>query len=61
MGADHAEHDLGQLLFLFCFQVFPAPRDADYSEDDEDYGLPEDIGLDDEDEDGFDGSDDEPV
>ena len=26
MGADHAEHDLGQLLFLFCFQVFPAPR-----------------------------------
>ena len=41
-------------------QAKPDP-DADYSEDDEDYGLPEDIGLDDEDEDGFDGSDDEPV
>ena len=41
-------------------QAKPDP-DADYSEDDEDYGLPEDIGLDDEDEDGFDGADDEPV
>ena len=41
-------------------QAKPDP-DADYPEDDEDYGLPEDIGLDDEDEDGFDGSDDEPV
>ena len=41
-------------------QAKPDP-DADYSEDDEDYGLPEDIGLDDEDEDGFDGSDDERV
>ena len=41
-------------------QAKPDP-DADYSEDDEDYGLPEDIGLDDEDEDGFDGSDDELV
>ena len=25
MGADHAEHDLGQFLLLFCFQVFPVP------------------------------------
>lgn len=41
-------------------QAKPDP-DADYLDDDEDYGLPEDIGLDDEDEDGFDGSDDEPV
>lgn len=41
-------------------QVKPDP-DADYTEDDEDYGLPDDLGLDDEDGDGFDGSDDEPV
>lgn len=41
-------------------QAKPDP-DADYLDDDEDYGLPEDIGADDEDEDGFDGSDDEPV
>ena len=39
----------------------PGFRYEDYLDDDEDYGLPEDIGLDDEDEDGFDGSDDEPV
>lgn len=41
-------------------QAKPDP-DADYSEDDEDYGLPADIGLDDEDGNEFDGSDDEPV
>lgn len=41
-------------------QSKPDP-DADYSEDDEDYGLPEDIGLDDEDGNGFDAEDDEPV
>ena len=35
--------------------------DADYTEDEEDYGLPADLGLDDEDGDGFDGADDEPV
>jgi len=41
-------------------QVKPDP-DADYTEDEEDYGLPADLGLDDEDGDGFDGADDEPV
>lgn len=41
-------------------QAKPDP-DADYSEDDEDYGLPEDIGLDDEDGSDFDAEDDEPV
>lgn len=41
-------------------QAKPDP-DADYSDDDEDYGLPADIGLDDEDGNEFDGSDDEPV
>lgn len=41
-------------------QAKPDP-DADYSEDDEDYGLPEDIGTDDEDGSGFDAEDDEPV
>ena len=41
-------------------QAKPDP-DADYSEDDEDYGLPADIGLDDEDGNGFDAEDDEPV
>ena len=41
-------------------QARPDP-DADYSEDDEDYGIPEDTGLDDEDGNEFDGSDDEPV
>ena len=41
-------------------QAKPDP-DADYSEDDEDYGLPEDAGPDDEDGGGFDAEDDEPV
>ena len=41
-------------------QVKPDP-DADYSEDEEDYGLPDDLGLDDEDGEDFDGPDDEPV
>lgn len=41
-------------------QAKPDP-DADYLDDDEDYGLPEDIGADDEDGSDFDGSDDEPV
>lgn len=41
-------------------QAKPDP-DADYSEDDEDYGLPEDIGADDEDGSDFDAEDDEPV
>ena len=41
-------------------QAKPDP-DADYLDDDEDYGLPEDIGTDDEDGSGFDAEDDEPV
>ena len=42
-------------------QVKPDP-DADYTdEDEEDYGLPGDTALDDEDGDGFDAEDDEPV
>ena len=41
-------------------QSKPDP-DADYLDDDEDYGLPEDIGADDEDGSGFDAEDDEPV
>lgn len=41
-------------------QAKPDP-DADYSEDDEDYGLPEDIGADDEDGSDFDAEDNEPV
>ncbi len=41
-------------------QAKPDP-DADYFEGDADYGLPEDIGLDDEDGNGFDAEDDEPV
>ena len=41
-------------------QAKPDP-DADYLDDEEDYGLPADLGLDDEDGDGFDGADDEPV
>ena len=41
-------------------QAKPDP-DADYFDDDEDYGLPEDTGLDDEDGGGFDAEDDEPV
>ena len=41
-------------------QLKPDP-DADYLDDDEDYGLPEDIGADDEDGSGFDEEDDEPV
>ena len=41
-------------------QAKPDP-DADYTEDDEEYGIPEDIGLDDEDGSGFDAEDDEPV
>ena len=41
-------------------QAKPDP-DADYLDDDEDYGLPEDIGADDEDGSGFDAEDDEPV
>lgn len=41
-------------------QVKPDP-DADYTEDEEDYGLPDGLWLDDEDGDGFDGADDEPV
>lgn len=41
-------------------QLKPDP-DADYLDDDEDYGLPEDIGADDEDGSGFDAEDDEPV
>lgn len=40
-------------------QAKPDP-DADYSEDDEDYGLPDDLD-DEEDGSGFDGEDDEPV
>ena len=40
--------------------VKPDP-DADYSEDEDDYGLPDDFGEDDEDESDFDESDDEPV
>ena len=40
-------------------QAKPDP-DADYLDDDEDYGLPEDIGTDDEDGSGFDAEDDEP-
>lgn len=40
-------------------QARPDP-DADYSEDDEDYGLPDDL-EDEEDGSGFDGEDDEPV
>ena len=41
-------------------QAKPDP-DADYLDDDEDYGLPEDIGTDDEDGSDFDAEDDEPV
>ena len=41
-------------------QAKPDP-DADYLDDEEDYGLPEDTGDDDEDGSEFDGSDDEPV
>lgn len=41
-------------------QAKPDP-DADYLDDDEDYGLPEDIGADDEDGSDFDAEDDEPV
>lgn len=41
-------------------QAKPDP-DADYLDDEEDYGLPEDTGLDDEDGGGFDAEDDEPV
>ena len=41
-------------------QAKPDP-DADYFDDDEDYGLPADTGLDDEDGSGFDAEDDEPV
>lgn len=41
-------------------QAKPDP-DADYLDDDEDYGIPEDFGAEDEDESDFDGSDDEPV
>lgn len=41
-------------------QAKPDP-DADYLDDEEDYGLPEDTGPDDEDGSEFDGSDDEPV
>ena len=41
-------------------QAKPDP-DADYFDDDEDYGLPADTGLDDEDGGGFDAEDDEPV
>ena len=41
-------------------QAKPDP-DADYLDDEEDYGLPEDAGPDDEDGGGFDAEDDEPV
>ena len=41
-------------------QAKPDP-DADYLDDEEDYGLPEDTGPDDEDGGGFDAEDDEPV
>ena len=41
-------------------QAKPDP-DADYLDDEEDYGLPEDTGDDDDDGSEFDGSDDEPV
>ena len=41
-------------------QAKPDP-DADYLDDEEDYGLPEDAGPDDEDGSGFDAEDDEPV
>lgn len=41
-------------------QAKPDP-DADYLDDEEDYGLPEDTGPDDEDGSGFDAEDDEPV
>ena len=41
-------------------QAKPDP-DADYLDDDEDYGLPEDIGADDEDGSDFDAEDNEPV
>ena len=41
-------------------QAKPDP-DADYLDDEEDYGLPEDADPDDEDGSEFDGSDDEPV
>lgn len=41
-------------------QAKPDP-DADYLDDDEDYGLPEDIGADDDDGSDFDAEDDEPV
>lgn len=41
-------------------QAKPDP-DADYFDDDEDYGLPAETGLDDEDGSGFDAEDDEPV
>lgn len=41
-------------------QAKPDP-DADYLDDEEDYGLPEETGLDDEDGGGFDAEDDEPV